>query len=340
MIGAGAAPTTAWRLRTRPPDGVPAEDFAETLGLPGPAAGLLRARGIATEEAARTYLRPRIEHLRDPFALAGMHAAVARLGAAVEAGERILVHGDYDVDGMCGAALYTRVLRRLGADAVPFVPHRTRDGYDLGPAGVARAAEVGARLLLTVDCGTSALDAVTAARARGIDVVVTDHHAVAGPAPDCAAFVNPARPDCDYGEPLCGTGVAFKVCEALLAARGDGREDLLWELDLVALATVADLVPLTGENRVFTRFGLRVLANTRNVGLAALLRESGADPAALRVRDLSHALGPRMNAVGRLEDADTGLSLLLAEDAKEADGVARHLGEVNRRRQELDRVMR
>jgi single-stranded-DNA-specific exonuclease len=133
--------------------------------------------------------------------------------------------------------------------------------------------------------------------------------------------------------------VAFKVCEALLAARGDGREDLLWELDLVALATVADLVPLTGENRVFTRFGLRVLANTRNVGLAALLRESGADPAALRVRDLSHALGPRMNAVGRLEDADTGLSLLLAEDAKEADGVARHLGEVNRRRQELDRVM-
>ncbi|HSM34837.1 MAG TPA: single-stranded-DNA-specific exonuclease RecJ [Longimicrobiales bacterium] len=337
MTPVGAAPARAWRRRGRGlEDGGTAGLGA--LGLSSAMVELLRARGVGTDAAARAYLRPRIEHLRDPFDLADMRAAVERLSAAVRGGERILVHGDYDVDGMCGAALFTRVLRRLGADVVPFVPHRTRDGYDLGPAGVDRAHEVGARVLLTVDCGTSALEATATAAAKGIDVVVTDHHAVGGATPDCIAFVNPSRPDCRYGEPLCGAGVAFKVCEALVGA-GEGREDLLWELDLVALATIADLVPLTGENRVLARYGMRALANTRNTGLAALLDESGSNRAALRVRDLSHVLAPRLNAVGRLEDAATGLALLLGDDPREAVALAAHLGEVNRRRQDLDRAM-
>jgi single-stranded-DNA-specific exonuclease len=337
MTPTGAAPARAWRLRSRGLEGDGAAALA-ALGLSSTMAELLRARGVGTEDAARAYLRPLIEHLRDPFDLADMRAAVERLSAAVAGGERILVHGDYDVDGMCGAALLTRVLRRLGGDVVPFVPHRTRDGYDLGPAGVARASEAGARVLLTVDCGTSAREAAAAAAARGIDVIVTDHHAVGGAAPDCVAFVNPSRPDCSYGEPLCGAGVAFKVCEALVGA-GEGREDLLWELDLVALATIADLVPLTGENRVLARYGMRVLAHTRNTGLAALLDESGSNRTALRVRDLSHVLAPRLNAVGRLEDAATGLALLVGEDPHEAAALAAHLGEVNRRRQDLDRAM-
>ena len=338
MTTRGAAPPKAWRLRSGPAARAFGAGGAVTdLGLAPCVGDFLAARGIASAAAARAYLRPRVDHLLDPFRLAGMDAAVGRLARALEAGERVFVHGDYDVDGMCGAALFTRVLRRLGADVVPFVPHRTRDGYDLGPAGVARAEAAGASVLLTVDCGTNAVAAVASASARGIDVIVTDHHAVGPDLPDCVALVNPARADCTYGEPLCGTAVAFKVCEALLMARAGARQDLLWELDLVALATVADLVPLEGENRVLARYGMRVLAHSRNAGLAALLRESGADPAALRVRDLSHGLAPRLNAVGRLEDAEAGLAFLLG-DGEDAPAAARALGDVNRRRQELDRA--
>lgn len=340
MTTEGVAPALAWRLRYRAgARSRGAGDIARELGLVPCVGDFLAGRGITSPLAARAYLRPLVDHLRDPFGLAGMDAAVRRLARALDAGERIFVHGDYDVDGMCGAALLARVLRRLGADVVPFVPHRTRDGYDLGPAGVERAEAADASVLLTVDCGTNAVVAASAASARGIDVIVTDHHAVGPDVPDCVALVNPARPDCTYGEPLCGTGVAFKVCEALVTARAGAREDLLWELDLVALATVADLVPLEGENRVLVRYGMRVLANSRNAGLAALLRESGADPAALRVRDLSHGLAPRLNAVGRLEDADAGLALLSgARVGAEAGAAAQALGEVNRRRRELDRA--
>lgn len=339
MIDPGALPARAWRPR-RPPSAEPprGSDLEGVLGLPRVVADFLRGRGAASEDAARRYLRPRVEHLGPPHALADLPVAVARLGAALDGAETIFVHGDYDVDGMCGAALYTRVLRRLGGRVVPHVPHRLRDGYDLGPVGVERARRAGAGLLLTVDCGTTARDAVAGARAQGMDVIVTDHHAVSGGLPDCVAVVNPAREDCRYGEPLCGTGVAFKVCEALVSERGGSRDDLLWELDLVALATVADLVPLTGENRVLARYGMRVLANTRNHGLRALLRECGADGAALRTRDLSHGLAPRLNAIGRLDDAADGLALLLEQEGAPAAAAARRLGEVNRRRQELDRA--
>jgi len=339
MIAAGAPPARAWRPRSalaeHPHSGSEREG---SLGLPPVVRAFLRARGIATEDAARRYLRPRVEHLGPPLELADLHVAVARLGAAIDAGEKIFVHGDYDVDGMCGAALYARVIRRLGGRVVAHVPHRLRDGYDLGRSGIDRAAGVGAGVLLTVDCGTMAHEAVAAAAGRGIDVIVTDHHAVGASLPDCVAVVNPSRTDCGYGQPLCGTGVAFKVCEGLSAARGASRDDLLWELDLVALATVADLVPLAGENRVLARYGMRVLANTRNAGLRALLNECGADPAGLRTRDLSHGLAPRLNAVGRLEDAADGLALLLEDDPAAAAAAARRLGEVNRRRQDLDRA--
>ncbi len=337
MIAQGAHPARAWRPR-RPETSRPAGDLEGLLGLPRIVADFLRGRGLGAEDAARRYLRPRVEHLGPPHGLADLPAAVARLETALRSGETIFIHGDYDVDGMCGAALYARVLRRLGGAVVAHVPHRLRDGYDLGPAGIERARAAGARLLLTVDCGTTARDAVATAGAAGMDVIVTDHHAVGGRLPDCLAVVNPAREDCAYGEPLCGTGVAFKVCEALVAARGGSRQDLLWELDLVALATIADLVPLRGENRVLARYGIRVLANSRNPGLRELLRECGADVSALRTRDLSHGLAPRLNAIGRLEDAADGLALLLEGDPGSAAVAARHLGEVNRRRQELDRA--
>jgi single-stranded-DNA-specific exonuclease len=306
------------------------------LRLPEPLCRLLVARGHGEPELARAFLRPSLDALHDPAGLTDVDAAVARLVLALDRGETILVHGDYDVDGICAATLFTRVLRRLGARVVPFVPHRVRDGYDLGPAGIRRAAESDARLILTADCGVVAHDAVEAAAQAGIDVIVTDHH-VPGPAlPPARAVVNPKRADCSYPNPaLSGTGVAYKVALALARARGLPDQEIHYSLDLVALATVADVMPLRGENRIMTRFGLRVLQETRSPGLRALVAAAGLDGRTLTAGHLSHGLAPRLNAVGRLEDAATGLRLLLADDARAAD-LARELETANTRRRAVD----
>ncbi|MGK7312174.1 MAG: single-stranded-DNA-specific exonuclease RecJ [Candidatus Longimicrobiales bacterium M2_2A_002] len=326
-----------WRVPPEPPSEAAVAELVRALSLPEPLCRLLAARGHDAPERARAFLRPSLSALHDPMGLADMDRAVARLATALEAGETIFVHGDYDVDGMCAAALYTRVLRRLGARVVPFVPHRVRDGYDLGPGGVARATEAGAGLILTADCGTVAHDAVTAARAAGIDVIVTDHHTPAATLPDAVAVVNPKRTDCHYPNPhLSGTGVAYKVSLALGRPRGVDDEEIHYLLDLVALATVADVMPLEGENRVLTRFGLKVLDRTRNPGLRALRTVAGLGDRPLTAGRLSHVMAPRLNAVGRLEDAAAGLRLLLSDDGG-AEGLARELEAVNARRQAVDR---
>jgi single-stranded-DNA-specific exonuclease len=306
------------------------------LRLPEPLCRLLVDRGHDRPDLARAFLRPSLDALLDPAGLTDLHAAVARIGLAIDRGETILVHGDYDVDGICAATLYTRVLRRLGATVVPFVPHRVRDGYDLGQAGLQRAAEADARLILTADCGVVAHEAVEAAAQAGIDVIVTDHHVPAATLPAAVAVVNPKRADCEYGNAgLSGTGVAYKVALALARARGVADQEVHYCLDLVALATVADVMPLTGENRIMTRFGLRVLRETRSPGLRALMAAGGLDGKPLTAGQLSHVLAPRLNAVGRLEDAHTGLRLLLAED-DEATALAAELESANARRQAVD----
>lgn len=267
-----------------------------------------------------------------------MTPAVDRIRLALRRGETILVHGDYDVDGVCAAALYTRVLTALGGRAVPFVPHRLRDGYDLGTAGLAAARQAGAALILTADCGTVAHEAVASARAAGIDVVVTDHHTPAADLPSALAVVNPNRADCDYPEKtLCGTGVAFKLCQALVAAEGGDEEALLYHLDLVALATIADLVPLRGENRVMVRYGLRVLSESRKAGLRALIREAGLKTNdSLSAGNVGYGLAPRLNAAGRVGEADWALRLLLTDDETEAANLAAQLEEANERRRTVD----
>jgi single-stranded-DNA-specific exonuclease len=325
-----------------PPDPGPPEVVARLvreLRLPPPLCRLLAGRGHADPASARAFLRPTLEQLHDPAGLAGIGRAVARLGRALDREETILVHGDYDVDGICAAALFTRVLRHLGARVVPFVPHRVRDGYDLGPAGLRRAVESGASLILTADCGVVAHDAVDAAAAAGLDVIVTDHH-VPGPVlPRAAAVVDPKRQDCAYPNPhLSGTGVAYKVALALARARGADEGAVHYTLDLVALATVADIMPLWRENRVMTRFGLRVLQEGRDPGLAALVAVAGLKGRPLTAGHLSHVLAPRLNAVGRLADAGTGLRLLLAESAA-AESLAAELEAANTLRREADRAM-
>jgi single-stranded-DNA-specific exonuclease len=250
-----------------------------SLGLPPAACRLLQLRGFGAEADARRYLRPSLDVLGDPLQMAGAAAAVDRIVTAVRRGETILVHGDYDVDGVCSTALLTRVLQELGARVEGFVPHRMTDGYDLGQAGLRRAAETGASLIITVDCGTVAHDAVAQAAAAGMDVIITDHHHPGPTLPAAVAVLNPNRPDCPYPDKgLAGAGVAFKLCEALVAALGGSRDSLLWRLDLVALATIADLAPLRGENRVLAHFGLRVMEQTRNPGLRALMAAAGLPP--------------------------------------------------------------
>ena len=332
-------PPPEWRLPT-PPDPDIIRLLVQELSLPHPICGILAARDLTDPDRAKRFLRPRLEDLHDPSDLRDLDHAVARILEAIEAGETVLVHGDYDVDGVCSATLLTLWLRRIGGTVVPFVPHRLRDGYDFGPAGIRAAVEAGASLVVTCDSGVVAHEAVDEAARQGLEVIVTDHHTPAGTLPSAFAVVNPNRSDCNYPAPqLCGTGVVFKLCQALAARAGVPVEELWPHLDLVALATVADLVPLTGENRVLVRFGLRYLAHTAKPGLRALIRVAGLDTrpgvAAGRV---GFVLGPRINAAGRMGDADSALRLLLTSDSSEADGLAAVLERANDRRREEDRA--
>ena len=308
------------------------------LTLPRPLCALLVARGYDDPEMAKAFLRPMLSGLHSPDTLPDLPLAVSRILSALEAGETILVHGDYDVDGMSGTALLTRWLESMGGRVVPFVPHRIRDGYDLSDAGLKAAVSAGASLLVTVDCGILAHEAVEEASRLGLDVIVTDHHAPGEELPPALAVVNPARADSPYPNPdLCGAGVAFKLCQGLAGAKGIPEEELHPFLDLVGLATVADLVPLRGENRILARFGLKALGRTRNVGLQALMVEAGVSRENVSAGAVGFGLAPRLNALGRLGESQDGLRLLLTNDREEARRLTQLSADVNRKRQAADK---
>ncbi|MBI4503096.1 MAG: single-stranded-DNA-specific exonuclease RecJ [Gemmatimonadetes bacterium] len=327
--------SSRWRVAAEPAaDRVAA--LAVSLTIPPLLARLLVQRGYDLPNAAKTFLRPSLDALTDPFAIRDMDVAVDLVASAVRSRRTIMVHGDYDVDGQCATALLTRVLRAAGASVVPFVPHRIRDGYDFGPAGLAAAQACGATLIITCDCGTTAHQPVAQARAAGMGVIVTDHH-LPGVLPAANAVLNPQRPDgSGVGRELCGTGVAFKLAQALCAPLGLPQNLPLHLLDLVALATVADIVPLTGENRVLTRHGLRVLASSRWLGVRALIEAAGLGGRPIRSGHVGFVLGPRLNAAGRVGDAMDGVRLLLSDDENEARALALRLEALNERRQAMD----
>jgi single-stranded-DNA-specific exonuclease len=331
--------TRRWVQRGAVEDASALAALESTLQLPAPLCRLLLRRGYGDPARAKQYLKPRLEQLHDPFQLVDMDAAVSRLERALTAGETILVHGDYDVDGICAAALCTRVLRRLGGRVEPFVPHRRRDGYDLSQAGVRAAAQAGATLILTGDCGIVAHDAIESANQMGIEVIVTDHHTPGPQLPPARAVVNPNRSDSSYpNRALAGAGVAFKLCQALWARRGFAAADLWLYLDLVAVATIADLAPLTGENRVITKYGLRLLAQSPNPGMRALLGTAGLEGLEqVGAGQVSHVLAPRINAVGRMSEASKGVRLLLEDNDALAQVLAQTLESENRTRQAVDR---
>jgi single-stranded-DNA-specific exonuclease len=266
-----------------------------------------------------------------------MDNAVERLARAVRDQELVFIHGDYDVDGISSTTLLTRAIRVLGGKAMPFIPRRLEDGYDLSDAGVDAAMAAGAKVVVTCDCGTTAVSPVARLCKAGIDVIVTDHHLPGGELPDCLAILNPKRSGCGYPDKdLAAVGVAFKLALALARALGK-NENFIWGmLDLVALATVADVAPLRGENRVFVRYGLRMLSETQNIGMRALIRAAGLSGKPLTAGRIGFILAPRLNAAGRLGHAIRGVELLLSENEHEANVIARELEELNNKRQELD----
>lgn len=333
-------PPARWVPVPAPPADTVARLQHELL-LPAEVCRLLAVRGYAAPDDAKRFLRPRLEHVEAPTQLHDASRAVARMAEAIRAQEVIFVHGDYDVDGMSSTALLTRVLRGLGAHhVVPFVPNRLTDGYDLGAAGVEAARVARATLVITCDCGTSAHGPVAELMAAGIDVIVTDHHLPGNGMPPAYAVCNPRHPACPSADKdLAAVGVAYKLSLALCEAMGVSAALAHRQLDLVALATIADVAPLRGENRVLVRYGLKLLAESAHPGLRALIRSSGLEGKPLTAGRVGFVLAPRLNAAGRIADAKLGLRLLLAEREDEANVIARELEELNRARQELDRAV-
>jgi len=309
--------------------------LAEALSIDEMTASVLVRRGYGEVDEARRFLEGALPG-HDPLALGDMAEAVEQLRAAIAANKRICVHGDYDADGICATALAVLLLREAGADVAWHLPSRFEEGYGLNGQTLTRLAEEGFDLVLTVDCGITAVDEVEHARSLGLQVVITDHHRPAETWPACPV-VAPLKGDYPFTG-LCGTGVVWKLAQALLGADHPFVEK---HLDLVALATVADVVPLVDENRGLALLGLRRLAQTQKVGLQALMRVAGVDPAAVDESSIGFRLAPRINASGRLCRPEAALALLLTEDAREANELANELETLNRERQAVeDRILR
>jgi single-stranded-DNA-specific exonuclease len=324
---------------------VSAEEIArleKSLRVPRLAAAVLARRGYSDPTVAAEFLSPRLDSLHDPFALSGMETAARRLGEAIRLREPVLIYGDYDVDGTVSVVILKKTIELLDGVADFHIPHRLQEGYGMRADVVERAAANGFRLIVSVDTGIRASEVVRQAQAAGIDVIVTDHHLPDAELPPALAVINPNRPDCTYPfKELCGAGVTFKLVQALLS-RSDlptSRQTALLDsfLKPVAIATVADIVPLTGENRVIVLRGLSGLREVRNAGLRALLKVAGFDPGDCpSAYQVAFRLAPRINAAGRMASACDVIELFLTEDSRRAQELAAQLDLFNRERQQVE----
>ncbi|MDQ3938743.1 MAG: DHH family phosphoesterase, partial [Chloroflexota bacterium] len=313
----GLSARFVWRLRTAPAAEPAFLAAGAGRGLSHRLLTILAARGHADPAALTAFLDTPQAGLHDPLLLPDADAFRDRVRAAVARSEKVLVFGDFDADGLTGLAILLLTLRQLGLDVRPYVPDRATEGHGLQPASLRHAAAERRTLLVTVDCGTSNRAEIDAARAMGIDVLVTDHHQLTAPLPSALAVVNPRRPDSRYPEDrLAGSGVAFKLAQLLLGP------DALDLADLAAIGTVADVAVVAGENRAIVRLGLERLRNAPRPGLAALMERAGINAARLDLDGIAYALAPRLNAVGRVGDALRAAELLLADDAREAATLA------------------
>ena len=294
---------------------------------------VLSARGITSPSKANAFLSCDCP-MPDPFLMKDMDKAVARIGLAMTQGEKIAIFGDYDVDGITSTCLLTHFLRSHGADVLSYIPGRLEEGYGLNPIAIHQLHEEGVDLIVTVDCGITAVQEAQLCKQLGIDLVITDHHECKEILPEAIAIVDPHRPDCTYPhQNLCGVGVAFKVASALC---GSQEEVLLHYADMVCLGTVADVMPLVGENRVFVAKGLDALQGHPRPGIAALMAECNCDPASTTASSIGFILAPRINAAGRIGKIDLAIELFLTEIPARAQELARALCELNRQRQAVE----
>ncbi len=304
-------------------------------GVPADLASLLARRGACNVEDARDFLQPRVSHLLPPTLLRGVDEAVTRLVAAKEGNERVVIVGDYDVDGVTGTALLEATFRAVGIETTSILPHRLKDGYGLQETHVERASARGARVIVTVDCGTTARAPIQSALSRGIDVIVADHHLPGAEFPKQAVQINPKQPECSYPfDELCGAGLALKLATALLERLGRDVP-LAPFLRMAALGTIADQVPLRGENRVIASLGLQALPASSGAGLKSLIEKSAIKPP-FTADDIGFRLAPRINAAGRLGSAEDALELLLTRDESRAELLASQLDDANRERQQYE----
>ncbi len=294
---------------------------------------ILSARGFLRQETVASYLNCE-STLHDPYAMKDMAAAAGRVGLAMTRGEKIAVFGDYDVDGITATCLLTHFLRRHGANCVSYIPGRLEEGYGLNPIALRQLSAEGVKLIITVDCGITAVEEAKLCKELGMDLVITDHHECKDVLPDAVAVVDPHRPDDSYPhQNLSGVGVAFKLAAALF----DSQEEVLQQYaDMVCLGTVADVMPLLGENRVFVTQGLAQLKATRRPGIAALMAECGCQPEAVSASTIGYMLAPRINAAGRMGQIQLAIDLFLTEDPAQAADLAKALCDLNRQRQSVE----
>ncbi|MBE7048627.1 MAG: single-stranded-DNA-specific exonuclease RecJ [Ruminococcaceae bacterium] len=305
---------------------------SRVYSIPPIVATILLKRGI---ENLDEFLIPTVDKLHDPFLMRDMDKAVTRIVQAISQGERIVVYGDYDVDGITSTAIITRFLRARGAEVVYHIPDRLQEGYGVNIQALDKLSAEGATLMITVDCGITAVGEVAHAKELGMDVIVTDHHECKDELPDAVAVINPKRPDCSYPfKQLAGVGVAFKLLQALSVSMRIHNRVLLEEyLDITAIGTVADVMPLVGENRILAKNGLEQIAYTGNKGICALARRAELDLRHITASTIGFMLAPRINAAGRVGDPKCAVELLLADTEKAADAYAEQLDNINRFRQ-------
>lgn len=320
-----------WRFKKE--DQALREAFAKELRISSVTAQMLINRNVLTMNEAEIFLKCSFEFLHSPHLMKDMDKAVNRIRGAIEKKEKIVIYGDYDVDGISGVALLVSVLKRLKSNVSYYIPNRLEEGYGLNKSAIKAAKKKDASLVITVDCGISACKEVEYANKIGLDVIVTDHHEIIGTLPKAFAVINPLQEDCPYPfKHLAGVGVAYKLAEALAEEKSIRVAEYL---DLVALGNVADIVPQTGENRILTRYGLIELNQTNKVGLKALMKVSGLSGKQILSSHIGFMLGPRINASGRIGSPELSVKLLLTKDKKEAEELAVRLDKENRFRQSL-----
>jgi len=326
-------------------DGVRAEALARDLSVDPAVGHLLLARGVSDVETARRYLEPQLAHLPNPFSMAGLERAAERVADAILRGERVAMYGDYDVDGVTSSALLSTFLRHHGLEPRVYIPHRLREGYGLNHDAIDQLAQEATQLLVTLDCGITAADEIARANEAGMEVIVVDHHTCPAELPPAYAALNPRQPGCGYPEKvLAAVGVCFNLIVGVRKKLRDAghyesryaEPNLREVLDLVALGTIADMVPLTGVNRMLAWFGLREMQRVKRPGLRALMEVAGVRPQRVSGQDVAFRLGPRINAAGRLDDASVGVQLLTVSSSEAARPLAERLDVANSDRRRIE----